>query len=138
MIPGVLTANEAQILSGHNGRVGFGLPLVARVTAIITNLARAVITPESYARVESKSDGHPWHFDTGDSNHMPWCRWAGSVLLSPPDRFTGGMFQFRNPDADHKEYLGALIYSSDQEHRVTPHDGERKVLLIFLGAKDGI
>jgi len=133
-----LTANEAQDLSGHNGRVGFELPLVARVTSIITNLARAVITPESYARVECKSDGHDWHFDTGDSNHMPWCRWSASVLLSPPDTFSGGIFWFRNPDQFADNYLSALIYSSDQEHRVTPHDGERKVLLIFLGAKDGI
>ena len=138
MIPGVLTANEAQILSGHNGRVGFELPLVARVTSIITNLARAVITPESYARVECKSDGHDWHVDTGDSKHLPWCRWSASVLLTPPDTFSGGVFWFRNPDQFVDNYLSALIYSSDQEHRVTPHEGERKVLLIFLGAKDGI
>jgi hypothetical protein len=137
VIPGVLTANEAQELSGHSGRVVFELPLIARFTSIVTDLTGAVVTPESYAAVECKSDGHAWHVDTGDSNHMPWCQWSASVLLSPPDRFTGGMFQFRNPDADHKEYLGAMIYSSDQEHRVTPHEGVRKVLLVFLGSQNG-
>jgi len=66
---------------------------------------------------------------------MPWCRWSASVLLSPPDKFTGGVFEFR--DASYQNYLDALIFSSDEEHRVTPHEGARKVLLIFLGATNG-
>ena len=97
-------------------------------------MPHAVIVPQAYARIEDHAAGHDWHCDTGDSGHMPWCRWSGSVLLTPPDQFTGGVFQFRNPTAAHLHYLAALIYRSDQEHRVTPHVGVRKVLLIFLGA----
>ena len=96
------------------------------------------IVPQAYARVECKSDGHSWHVDTGDSGHMPWCRYSGSVLLSPPDTFTGGTFRFRNPAAEYRHYLSLLTYSSDQEHCVEPHEGERRVLLIFLGAFNGI
>jgi len=128
----VLTADEADSL--WCGRLPLTHPLVERVAALMTS---AAIVPQAYARVEDNRDGHPWHFDTGDSGHMPWCRWSASVLLSPPDTFYGGVFQFRHPDQFADNYLGALIYSSDEEHRVTPHEGVRKVLLIFLGSKNG-
>jgi hypothetical protein len=128
----VLTAAEAAGL--RCGSLPLTNTLVERVTGLMTN---AAIVPQAYARVEDNRHGHPWHFDTGDGGHMPWCRWSASVLLSPPDQFSGGEFQFRDPDQVAGEYLGALIYSSNEEHRVTPHDGVRKVLLIFLGADDG-
>ena len=128
----VLTADEADGL--RCGSLPLSDPLVERVMGLMTS---AAIVPEAYARIEDNCGGHPWHFDTGDAGHMPWCRWSASVLLSPPESFEGGVFQFRDPDQDAGGYLGALIFSSDQEHRVTPHQGVRKVLLIFLGAKNG-
>ncbi len=130
----MLTALEAETLSSQIGKRSFGEPLVSRITDLILQNTDAAITDQSYCRVERNTAGHPWHVDTGDSNHMPWCRWSASVLLSPPDKFTGGVFEFR--DASYQNYLDALIFSSDEEHRVTPHEGERKVLLIFLGIKD--
>lgn len=128
----MLTAEEAGSL--QVGRVDLCHPLVER----LRDLMPGAIVPEAYARVERKADGHSWHVDTGDGGHMPWCKYSGSVLLSPPDTFTGGMFRFRNPAAEYKHYLSLLTYSSDQEHCVEPHEGERRVLLIFLGALDGI
>jgi hypothetical protein len=131
----VLTALEAETLSSQIGKKSFSEPLVSRITNLILENTNGKITENSYCRVEQHNGGHPWHCDTGDGNHMPWCRWSASVLLSPPDRFTGGVFEFR--DASYRNYLDALIFSSDEEHRVTPHEGERKVLLIFLGAANG-
>jgi hypothetical protein len=130
----VLTALEAQELAAHKGKLSFSVPLVSRVTAQVIAVTDAAITDQSYALIETKGDGHDWHYDTGDMNHMPWCRFSASVLLS--DNFTGGMFQFEKPFDEHRHFLSALIYSSDQLHRVTPHKGTRSVLLIFLGAKD--
>lgn len=132
LLENVLTAEEAGSL--QVGRVDLNHPLVER----LRDLMPGDVVPEAYARVERKADGHGWHVDTGDGGHMPWCRYSGSVLLSPPDTFTGGTFRFRNPAAEYRHYLSLLIYSSDQEHRVDPHVGDRRVLLIFLGANDGI
>ena len=129
----MLTALEAQELAAHKGKLSFSMPLVSRVTAQVIAVTGAAVTDESYATIEPKPEGHEWHYDTGDMNHMPWCRYSASVLLT--DNFTGGMFQFNDPFDEHRHYLSALIYSSDQLHRVTPHKGTRSVLLIFLGAK---
>ena len=108
--------------------------MVARVTKLLIANTRAAVTPDSYATIERKIGGHPWHKDTGDSDHMLWCRYSASVLLT--EDFTGGMFQFDDPFEEHRHYLSALIYSSDQVHKVTAHKGNRKALLIFLGAQD--
>lgn len=98
----------------------------------------AAITTKSYATIERFADGHDWHYDTGDTNHMPWCRMSASVGLTPPSEFVGGAFEFDDPFEEHRNhYLDALIYSSDQLHRVLPHDGDRIVLLIFLGEPHG-
>ena len=133
----MLTALEAENLSAQIGKRSFSESLVSRITNLVLEKTDAVITDQSYCRVERNLAGHNWHYDTGDMNHMPWCEYSASVLLTPPDKFEGGLFQFRNPPAEYKHYLDALIYSSDQEHRVTPHSGERKVLLIFLGSENG-
>ncbi len=134
LLEGVVTATEAQELSAHRGRVGFGLPLVSRIkNLVIANAPSAAVTDESYAVIEQKIDGHQWHYDTGDKGHMPWCKYSCSVLLT--NDFEGGLFQFDDPFEEYKHYLSALIYSSDQLHRVTPHRGVRKALLIFLGER---
>lgn len=113
------------------------MPLVARITnLLIAQTKDAAITEDSYAIIETKSDGHDWHYDTGDGDHMLWCRYSASVLLT--DNFSGGVFQFDKPFDEHKHYLSALIYSSDQLHRVTSHRGNRSVLLIFLGDKNDL
>ena len=129
---GVLNATEA--VAFQPGKQGFGHPVVARCVDLIKVVAPGASTEvPAYCRVENKPDGHGWHTDTGDQNHMPWCACSGSVLLNAPGSFEGGWFEFRDPAARHKHYLGLLAYSSDNWHRVTPFEGERRVLLIFLG-----
>jgi hypothetical protein len=133
----ILTPAEAETLVGFNGKVPFDIGAIPKVVGEMERLG-AAITPKSYCRIEGKSDGHDWHVDTGDSNHMPWCAWSASVLLTTPDRFEGGTFQFADPSEEHSaHYLDAIIYTSDERHRVLPHQGSRKVLLVFLGADNG-
>jgi hypothetical protein len=91
----------------------------------------ATPTENSYWRVESKPQGHGWHIDTGSKKHMLWCRYGASVLLSKPDQFTGGTLTYRDRKED-KIYRSAYIHSSDVEHMVTPHEGKRTVLLLFI------
>ena len=130
-------AGEARSLSV--GKQSFGHPVVAKCVSWIQRIAPdASIHAPAYCRVEQMATGHDWHVDTGDSNHMTWCAYSGSVLLSKPESFSGGWFEFRNPPARHKHYLDLLTYSSDNWHRVTPHEGERRVLLLFLGKSNGI
>ena len=136
-VENIVTRAEAETLTGFSGKVPFDLAPVANVIAPMLQLG-AAITPDSYARVEQKQDGHDWHFDTGATGHMPGCEFSASVLLTPPDQFRGGVFQFANPPEEHlAHYLDAIVYTSDELHRVLPHHGNRKVLLCFLGAYNG-
>ena len=136
-VENILTQDEAETLAGFSGKVPFDLGVIENVTAPMLQLG-AAITPDSYARIEHKQDGHDWHVDTGDTGHMPWCAWSASVLLTPPDQFRGGVFQFTDPPEEHMaHYLDAIIYTSCERHRVLPHHGNRKVLLVFLGAENG-
>ena len=130
--PRVFAPGEANSLVV--GTVSLAHPLVRRIIDLMPN---AKIVEHAYARVEAKPDGHDWHVDTGTGDHMPWCGWSASVLLTPPNQFKGGVLQFDGPLEEHLHYLGAMIYSSDQKHRVTPHTGARRALLVFLGADDG-
>jgi len=133
LVPDMLSADEANSLM--IGNQSFDNPLVKRV---ISHMPKAAaIVSEAIARVEDHKPGHPWHLDTGDANQMPWCRFTASTLLSPVEDFTGGMFYFKDPPAQHKKYLASVIFDLDNEHMVDPHEGVRKVLLIFLGAQDG-
>ena len=131
----IITEAEAQSLACVQ-RLDFDHPIVSRLVAAIKIAASdAAISDKSYARVERNSDGHDWHADTGDSDHMTWCAYSGSVLLT--NDFSGGDFEFFC-GTRYRHYLDLLTYSSDQWHRVTPHtDGERYVLLIFLGRENG-
>ena len=66
---------------------------------------------------------------------MLWCAYSGSVLLT--NSFDGGWFEFADPIERHRHYLDLLVYSNENMHRVTPHTGDRRVLLIFLGTSHG-
>lgn len=137
-IKNVINEQEAEQLAQANGRVSFGVTAVARVVQVMQSLYPVAVTPSSYARVEQNMSGHDWHVDTGDSDHMPWCAASASVLLTKPTEFEGGGFQFDAPFDEHAaHYCNAIIYTSDQIHRVLPHTGNRRVLLIFLGAENG-
>lgn len=98
----------------------------------------------SYFEVQSRQQGHKIHYDTGSSQHMMWCGFSSSCLLSDPSLFKGGMVTFTDSggknqyDLTPKEhYLTGIAYRSVEsegknKHLVEPHTGNRTVLLMFI------
>lgn len=100
---------------------------------------------QGYWRTEKKPDGHPWHYDGCtldlEPNHMAWCRYSCSILLTDPNDFTGGVLELTDPDESFKDNMqgSGVLFSSAADndpvlHRATPSRGHRAVLLIFLGS----
>lgn len=94
-----------------------------------------------YYRLESKPKGHTEHTDTGykkgkPSDHMAWCEYGVSILLSPPELFKGGELEYTKENKQtitpQEHYLSAIVHTSNEYHLVNPHKGTRKVLLFFL------
>tara|TARA_B100000686_G_C16599419_1_gene867822 strand:- start:452 stop:856 length:405 start_codon:yes stop_codon:yes gene_type:complete len=129
-IPNVLTEEQASELAKDVGRREFYEPLIKPLVNIVSQYVEIVISHPAYCRVEFKPNGHDWHKDTGNNNHMQWCTFSASVLLTDPNSFIGGNFHTRNGSYSH--YLDMLLYSSDVEHAVDPSDGNRRVLLMFF------
>tara|TARA_Y100000766_G_scaffold220060_1_gene192037 strand:- start:17180 stop:17671 length:492 start_codon:yes stop_codon:yes gene_type:complete len=120
------------------------------ITNIIIKILNIVDVPnrsdKSYFRLESSTEGsvrtHPWHVDTGSKNHMSWCKYGISILLSEPTTFKGAELEYRDGTIITKEkhYLGLTMHSSDVEHRLRwgiessdkKREGERRTLLFFL------
>jgi hypothetical protein len=132
-IPDVLTSEEAETLTSRIGK--FGNTDFTPIRKVLDSIKDAGIDftlhHKSYWRVESRAAGHGWHVDTGNKNHMAWCTYGGSVLLTDPKDFTGGVLTYKDGVAP-KEKLRLYIHSSDVEHMVTPHEGKRIVLLLFI------
>jgi hypothetical protein len=103
----------------------------------------------SYWVLETRISGHDWHYDgcrekEGElvDNHMAWCRYGSSILISDPEHFTGGDLFYKDGDQERmieNHYLKGCIYGAAKDnnpvmHKATPHKGKRKVLLMFFGA----
>ena len=91
------------------------------------------VTPhdQAYVRLSHKPEGHKWHKDTGTKNHMPWCSYGGSILLSRDYEFVGGGFHYREGEIE-QPHLSLTYHTSDVEHMVQPHQGIRMVFLMFI------
>ena len=91
---------------------------------------------KGYCRMEEKKRGHPWHIDTGTKNHMLWCKFGSSILLTHPDTFTGGELTFKIDGKEkifkEEHYCSLIMYESNMEHKVTGNNGGRKVFLAFF------
>ena len=94
---------------------------------------------KSYYRIEHKTEGHIWHYDTGSVQQMLWCGYSASILLTEPCLVqTGGEVHFLNKIiTPEQHYLNCVNYRSNEKeklnkHSVKPHKGKRIVLLIFL------
>ena len=85
----------------------------------------------------TKKKGHTPHYDTGGSNHMLWCRYSASSLLS--NDYEGGEFIFVDENDNDirtitkdEHYMKTLIFDVGNKHKVNPHsNGDRKVNLYF-------
>ena len=136
LIPDVLTAAQCASLAATTGYLAWQddrlLPVLAHLSSC---LPKAGYDPPSYVRVEQRSEGHGWHCDKGNNGHMDWCAYTASVLLSPPEDYSGGTFKFEDGQ-EHHHYRDLLYYSSDERHMVERHRGNRMVLLMFMNEAD--
>lgn len=138
--PDFLSADDLAELASEVEYKEFDDPIIRRLVAVLRETYPKLSTEfPSYCRVEHKLEGHPWHVDTGTSNHMMWARVTARVLLTKPEvDFTGGGFFFA--DAPHDALFGygeLMHFRSDVEHCVARHKGNRRVLLMFFGEDDG-
>lgn len=139
LIKQIFTSSEAADLAGEICYLDFSDPRLAGVLAQIRDRFPISTEKPSYCRVEHKLDGHPWHTDKGARGHMAWCEYSASVLLTPPDVFTGGGLYFKDlPDVPVHHYLNLLVWddAAENAHRVTRHGGDRRALIMFFGAGD--
>ena len=94
------------------------------------------VEEKSYWSIESRSRGHKWHRDTGSNNHMTWCQVGVSILLK--DGSSGGETYYADDDKEtnkiksNRELYDLIAHTSDEWHMVTPHKGNRYVLLMFI------
>ena len=133
--PSVLTAAEAKSLASVEEYKGFDAVAVAPVVGLIGSVADVTLAAPSYCRVEGRREGHPWHCDTGSQGLMAWCRVSASVLLTPPDEFTGGGFYFRDaPEEPVFHYRDCLVYDDapENEHCIAANSGGRRALIMFF------
>ena len=72
-----------------------------------------------------------WHVDTGVKNHMIWCDYGCSVLLTNDEN--SGFLEYRDGTKflPEEHYCGLAIHGSDVEHRVG-HGANRVTFLAFL------
>ena len=89
------------------------------------------VGPRNYAEPEiSKLVGLVKEYADVSSMHPAYTHTA-TMLLSDPSDFEGGEFFFYD-DQPIKKSGDLLIYSSDVKHKVNPHTGDRRVLLMFF------
>lgn len=105
--------------------------VISSIFERIEKISNIKPSEEAYARIEHKTGGHGWHKDTGTTGSMKWCSFGCSILLSELHKFKGGEFYYRDGKAV-QETKSLVMHSSDVEHLVTKHSGERIVLLFFF------
>jgi hypothetical protein len=156
-ITGLLTPGEAKDLKdmGYSQRLNsdFSSEIVQKIAKRYQKQIddqEFVLKSPSYWRIETRPKGHPWHFDGCKvingrfvDNHMAWCEYGTTALLTPPENFTGGNIYFEvdgEPQKVKDHYLNGVIYTAGKlnnpvRHMVEPHKGNRTVLLMFFAIK---
>ena len=139
-VSGALTAGEAESLSGTVGYIDLDDDRLAGLISSVRAVAAIDLSAPSYARVEERVQGHPWHTDEGNKHGgtRGWCRWTAGILLTDPALFEGGGLSFRDLGPIF-HYLDLWIWSAaGTEHFVASNSGGRKVLIMFFrGGADG-
>jgi len=152
----IITPEEAEKIK-HGESLGivniFDHEIINKVVTTYQEQVSDKLIPEfpSYWRIESRAPGHEWHYDGCKledgvfvDNHMPWCQYGSTILLSDMGEFTGGQL-YLNIDETVLEvidsYLTGIIYTAGKtnnpvKHMVTPHVGSRTVLLMFFTTEE--
>ena len=130
-------------------RQHWNLPVIQHCLDLIEQVTGPFIVEHapSYIALEQTTQGHPVHADGcvytakgWKPNHMAWCKWSASILVSDPALCSGGVVKFQDQSVTPAEhYCNLYVWSSHPEsgytpelHSVTPHSGCRVVLLFFL------
>ena len=133
-------------------RKQWDLPVIQNLLQAMQQAAGVELVQQapSYIALEQKTQGHPVHADGcvytskgWQPNHMAWCQWSASVLVSDPALCSGGVVKFEDltvTPAEH--YCSLYVWPSHPDsgyspavHSVDPHSGCRVVLLFFMGKK---
>jgi hypothetical protein len=133
VLENMLTEQEAAELGKEVRHRDFKETIINKCVEEIKKLVEINTNNPAYCLVESRPRGHVWHTDVGTSNHMTWCKYSASILLTKPEEFTGGYFRTKKKKHKKEHYLNMFLYSSDVEHCVEPSEGNRKTLLMFFG-----
>ena len=123
-----------QVTDGFTPLLSETNPTILKIIDILKEHFDFVIKPESYWRIEHNPNGHIWHVDTGTSNHMSWCQVGCSILLTSNKEFNGGetFYNKEEPIKAERDIYDIAAHASDEWHMVTPHTGNRVVLLLFI------
>ena len=129
------TAKELIKLDGNKHLINSDVTpgIIMLIVHVLSQYFYFDVKDQSYWIVEKRPKGHEWHYDTGSANHMAWCEVGCSLLLT--DDFTGGETYYRVGGSEvlcERGLYDLVAHTSDEEHMVAPHVGNRIVLLIFL------
>ena len=132
-IPHVITPEEAKTLvssikTKDNSK---NSPIVDKIKGAIEEVINPNWDLPSYTRLQKHPKGHDWHMDTGSNNHMMWCDYGCSVLLTNTE--DSGFLEYRDGTKllPEEHFCGLAIHSSDVEHR-SEQPGNRAVFLAFI------
>ena len=137
-IPHVITPEEAETLAVSVVTKDYSNndPIVDKIKKAIESVIKPNWEPPSLTRLERHHKSHDWHIDTGSNNHMLWCDYGCSVLLTNTE--DSGLLEYRDGKIilPEEHFCGLAIHSSDVEHR-TDQPGNRITFLAFVQeAKD--
>ena len=116
-----------------NKILGSKSSIVNNIINIIKKDFDLTIKPNSYCLVEHYPAGHDWHVDSGNDGHMSWCEIGVSILLTKPT--SGGDTYYKDGDKvikSNRELYDIVVHTSDESHKVDPHEGYRSVFLMFI------
>ena len=110
-------------------------PIILKILDIIGEHFDFEISDNSYCRIEKRSQGHPWHCDTGSNNHMLWCKIGATMLISGDH--TGGELSYKKEDGEvetikNRQLYDLYFHTSDVEHKTEDSIGDRTVFLLFI------
>ena len=132
-IPNVITPEEAKTLVvsvGTKDHLNNG-PIVDKIKKVIESFIKPNWELPTHTKVEKHHKSHGWHVDTGSRNHMTWCDYGCSVLLTNTE--DAGFLEYRDGRIilPEEHFCGLAIHSSDVEHR-TKQPGNRVTFLAFI------
>ena len=135
-IPNVITPEEAALVVDEYINKNITDPeavkgVIDKMKAAIEGVVKPNWDPPTWTRVEKSRKGHGWHIDTGSNNHMMWCDFGCSILLTNTE--DSGFLEYRDGTKmlPEEHFCGLAIHSSDVEHRAE-QGGGRVAFLAFI------